>query len=226
MLAAEMADSEQEQWEGIRSFLLAYAAHDPVRKVAVVGNAPLQPDPDRAEDVDSSDLVIRMNSLRLDEPGEPGCLGAACHAVVLSRSVRVTPWVFKDYRHRAYLVPQLGFPLYPGVRPRPDFWPPDLGAMPIPNKVVKKRLADLLDPDHEPGSLTPTSGTTAMYLAHEMFPGVDMVATGFSFLDEHEQTEWAHHSGGTTRVNKFHNLALEGALLKAWIADGSVRFRD
>ena len=219
-----MADSEQEQWEGIRSFLRAYAAHDPVRKVAVVGNAPLEPDPDRAEDLDSSDLVIRANSMILDEPGDPPCVGNTCHAVILSRSTRITRWCFQDYRNRAYLVPQMGFPLYYGVRPRPDFWPADLGAMPIPNKAIKKRIADLLDPNHEPGSLTPTSGTAAIYLAHEMFPGAEMIATGFSFMDDQNQTEWAHHSGGSTKVNKHHDLALEGNLLRSWVDDGSIRF--
>jgi hypothetical protein len=224
VLQAEMAGSEQAQWDEIRAFIGAYAAQQPVRKVAVVGNAPLQPDVDRAAELDSSDLVFRANSMILDEPGDPPCVGRACHVVILSRSTRLTRWCFQDYRKRAYLVPQMGFPLYYGVRPRPDFWPADLGAMPIPNKAVKQRIADRLDPNHEPGSITPTSGTAALYLAHEMFPDADLVATGFSFLDSQPQSEWAHHSGGSTAVNKHHDLGLEGALLRSWIDDGSVRF--
>jgi hypothetical protein len=221
---AELAESRQEQWDLLREYVEAYAVHRPVRSVAVVGNAPLAPDLERAAAIDAADLVLRMNSLRLDEPGEPPTLGTACHVVLLSRRTRTTRWVFQDYRRRAYLVPQMGFPLLRGVRLNPLFWPTDLGAMPLPNGVVMKRLADRLDPDHQPGRLIPTSGTTLAYLAHEMFPEARMVATGFSFMADTEQTEWAHHSGGSTVVNPYHRLSLEGALLRSWVADGSMQF--
>lgn len=224
MLRADLDRSQQQQWDFLRDLIASYADHQPVRKVAVVGNAPLEPDPDRVAELNSSDLVLRANSLVLDEPGEPASVGSACHVVLLSRSTRMTPWVFQDYRRRAYLVPQMGFPLYYTVRPGPTFWPADLGAVPLPNGVVKKRLADLLDPGHEPGRLTPTTGITAVFLAHEMFPDADLVATGFSFVTDQDQVEWAHHAGGTTAVNKYHDLRLESALLRSWIADGSLRF--
>jgi hypothetical protein len=144
---------------------------------------------------------------------------------VLSYSTRTTKWVFQNYRQRAYLVPQFGFPRYFTARNVPRFWPADLGALPIPNNIVKTSLADLLDPDHVPGELTPTSGTAALYLAHQLFPGADLLATGFSFLDGAERSEWAHHAGGTTEVNRFHDLAREAALLRSWLDDGSMRFR-
>jgi hypothetical protein len=226
VFADELVRSRQEQWHSLRDFIASYAAQQPIRQVAVVGNAPLEPDPERAAELNASDLVIRANSLMLDDPGQPPCLGTTCHAVVLSHATRITPWVFQNYRRRAYLVPQMGFPLFYPVRPLADFWPPDLGALPLPNAVVKKRLADLLDPHHVPGRLTPTSGSAALYLAHEMFPDARMVATGFSFLSQQDQTEWAHHSGGSTAVNKYHDLALEGALLRSWIDDRSVQFFD
>lgn len=224
MLRADLDRSQQQQWDALRELVASYAVRRPVRKVAVVGNAPLEPDGQRVDELDSSDLVLRANSMALDEPGGPPCVGTTCHVVLLSRSTRLTPWVFRDYRRRAYLVPQMGFPLYYTVRPGPAFWPADLGAVSLPNGVVKRRLADLLDPAHEPGRLTPTTGITAVYLAHEMFPDADLVATGFSFVADQDQREWAHHAGGTTAVNKYHDLRLESALLRRWIADGSLRF--
>ncbi len=226
MFQAELAESQQVQWDLLRAYIESYAAHRPVRSVAVVGNKPLESDPARAAAIDASDLVLRVNSMKLDEPGEPPTLGTACHVVLLSRRVRTTRWVFQDYRRRAYLVPQMGFPLLRGVRLNPLFWPPDLGAMPLPNGVVMKRLADRLDPDHRPGRLIPTSGLTLVYLAHEMFPEAHLLATGFSFLDRTEQTEWAYHSGGSTQVNPYHDLAREGALLRSWVEDGSVQFHE
>lgn len=214
--------SRQQQWDDLRDFVASYAAAQPVRTVAVVGNAPLEPSATRAAELDHSDLVFRANSMMLDEPGDAPCLGTTCHVVVLSHATRITRWVFQDYRRRAYLVPQLGFPAYRVVRGAPAFWPPDLGALPIPNGVVKARLTDRLDPNHVPGRLIPTTGTTALFLAHEMFPEARTVATGFSFLSDQQQTEWAHHSGGSTAVHRLHDLALEGALVRSWIEDGSV----
>jgi hypothetical protein len=224
VFAAEFDAARDELWGLLGEYLASYADHRPVRKIAVVGNAPLAPDAGRAAEIDASDLVIRANSLALDEPGAPPCVGTKCHALILSHATRTTPWVFHDYRNRAYLVPQAGAPRYYKVNPALSFWPHDLGAIPIPNAVVKKRLVDLLDPEHVPGQLTPTSGLMGLYLAHELFPEADMVATGFSFLDGAEQASWAHHSGGETPVNQFHDLAREGALLRSWIDDGSMRF--
>jgi len=222
--AAQFDDGRAELWHLLGDYLAAYAERRPVRKVAVIGNAPLAPHPTRAAEIDSSDLVIRANSLVLDDPGDPPCLGTRCHAVILSHATRITPWVFRDYRRRAYLVPQAGAPRYYKVNPAVSFWPKDLGAVPIPNAVVKKPLVDLLDPGHVPGELTPTSGLLGLYLAHELFPGTELVATGFSFLDGASQESWAHHAGGATAVNRYHDLAREGALLRGWIDDGSLRF--
>lgn len=204
------------------SYLEAYAARRPVRKVAVVGNAPLAPSRERADDVDSSDLVVRVNSLALDRPDEPA-VGTRCHAVLLSRNTRVTPWLFQDYRRRAYLVMQAGFTTFRWFRGPAEHWPADLGAMPVPNDVVTRPLADRLWPDRPPASLIPTTGTTAVFLAHELFPEAELVATGFSFVDRREQTEWSHHAGGSTAVNRLHHLDREGALLQSWVDDGSMR---
>lgn len=221
-----VTSTSDELWGLFRELLTAYAARQPVRRIAVVGNAPLQPDAERARDIDACDLVIRMNSLMLDEPGQPPCLGTACHVVLLSRATRMTQWSLQDYRRRLYLVPQTGFTLFRTLRDLPMHWPADLGAIPVPNGAVSARIADRLDPDREPGSLLPTSGMLALFLAHELFPDAQTVATGFSFLSERTQSEWAHHSGGSTSVNTRHQLDREGALLESWIADGSVLFHE
>lgn len=223
-MATDLQRSQQVQWDQLRDLLIAFAVRRPVTKVAVVGNAPLSPDDGRAAGIDASDLVIRMNSLRLDEPGTPASTGTACHVVLLSRNTRMTPWSLRDYRSRLYLVPQAGFTVFRTLRDRPEHWPSDLGDLPVPNGVVMARIADRLHPDRTPASLIPTSGMIALYLAHEMFPDAELVATGFSFLDGHQQTEWAHHSGGITAVNDKHRLDREGALLRSWIEDGSLRY--
>jgi hypothetical protein len=224
VLTAEFERSRHELWDLLRDLLASYAEHRPIRRVCVVGNAPLPPDAARAAEIDAGDLVVRANSLALDEPDAPPCVGSACHVVILSHAAASTPWIFRDYRKRAYLVPQAGFPLYYKVFPALPSWPADLGAIPIPNSLVKKQLVDRLDPGHQPGRLTPTSGTMGLYLAHEMFPDAELVATGFSFLDDQDQTAWQHHSGSSTAVHKYHDLSLESALLRSWIDDGSVRF--
>jgi hypothetical protein len=224
VLRADLLASQQRQWDLMRELFFAYAARRPVRKIAVVANKPVEPDAARAAEIDSSDLVFRMNSLQLDEPDQPPCLGTVCHVVFLSRAARITPWVFRNYSDRAYIVMQTGFTVFRTLRDLPAHWPADLGALPLPNQAVTARIADRLDPGREPKTVLPTTGTVALFLAHEMYPDAKLVATGFSFLTNRAQEEWAHHSGGTTRVNVRHKLDLEGALLESWVADGSVRF--
>jgi hypothetical protein len=224
-----LSASQDAQWEALGTYLAAYAAQQPIRQVAVVGNAPLQPDAHRAAAIDASDLVIRVNAMMLDAPGAPPSVGTACNVVILSRSTAITPWVFHDYKRRAYLIPQAGFVQYRpgdqiGLLLEVPFWPHDLGAMPLPNAVVKTRLVRALDAGAKPGSLIPTTGMTALYLAHEMFAHAQVVATGFSFLDDPAQKHWTHHSGGATKVNWQHRLDLEAALLRSWVDDGSVSY--
>jgi hypothetical protein len=223
VLALDLAATQRAKWDLLRDYVSSYAERTPVRKVTVVGNAPLPPDPARVEDIQSSDVVIRVNSLALDEPGGPPCVGTRCTVVVTSRYAPVTPWTFRDYKRRAYLIPQAGFGVRSSLMPQPLYWPADLGTLPIPYAPVVAELKDLLDPDHQPGKLIPTTGTLACYLAHELFPDADFVATGFSFLDGAQQEAWRYQSGGGSPVIPQHRLDLEGALLRSWIADGSLR---
>lgn len=223
VLAIELAAAKQAQWDLLREYITSYAERRPICKVAVIGNAPLESDPARVADIDSSDLVIRVNSMALDDPGAPQCVGTRCHVMVLSRYAPVTPWMFRDYRRRAYLIPQAGYGLRYILHPQPYFWPSDLGTLPIPNDPVITRLLDQLDPDHVPNELIPTSGLIACFLAHEMFPEADLLAIGFSFLDGFQQQAWRYQSGGGSPVIAAHRLDLEAALLRSWANDGSLR---
>jgi hypothetical protein len=223
VLAEEVLTSQQAQWDGLRDYIASYAEQQPVSKITVVGNAPLEPDPARVTEIDSSDLVFRVNSMALDQPGGPPCVGTRCHVLVVSRYAPVTPWMFQNYRRRAYLIPQAGYGLRYILHQQPYFWPPDLGTMPIPNAPVITRLLDLLDPDHVPNELIPTSGTIACFLAHEMFPEAEVLATGFSFLDGVQQEAWSYHSGGGSPVIEAHRLDVEARLLRSWVDQGRLR---
>lgn len=223
MFATQLEASQQVQWDLLREYVCSYAERRPIGKVAVIGNAPLEPDPARVAEIDSSDLVIRVNSMALDDPGAPECVGTRCHVLVLSRYAPVTPWMFQNYRRRAYLIPQAGYGLRYILHPQPYFWPPDLGTLPIPNVPVITGLLDQLDPDRVPNQLIPTSGTIACFLGHEVFPAADLLAIGFSFLDGLQQQAWRYQSGGGSPVIAAHRLDLEAALLRSWADDGSLR---
>ncbi len=208
----------------LRGLMVAYADSPHVARVAAVGNAPLAADDARAREIDSAELVLRANSFVLDTPTDAPCLGTKTHVVLLSRNTSITPWVFRDYRRRLYLIMQGGFSTFHRLRGLPDHWPADLGAMPMPNRWVMSRLSDLLLPGREPGSLIPTTGMTAVYLARTLFREAEIIATGFSFLTDRDQTSWRHHFGSTAPVDTRHRIDLEGALLESWIDEGSVRF--
>jgi hypothetical protein len=224
---AALQTIERQHWSQLVDLQTAYAERTPVRKVAVVGNAPLQPSVERAAEVDSADLVIRCNSFVLDPAGDGRPFtGSRVHVVLLNKSTRITPCVFQEYRKRVYLLPQGGYTTFRTVRPTPSHWPADLGAWPLSNQFFVRRLNDLLQPEREPGSLIPTTGMMSLFLAHDCFPEADLVAIGFSFLAKRDQTEWEHHVGGTVPVHSAHRIDLEGALLESWIAEGSLRFLE
>ena len=93
---------DRELFAAMKSYLECYSSHLPVRRITVVGNAPLAPSQERRDIIDGSDLVFRCNSMVLDEPGDEPTLGTKTDVVVAARATRVTPWFFKDYPRRAY----------------------------------------------------------------------------------------------------------------------------
>jgi hypothetical protein len=210
--------------DALRRHLENYAARTPVRTVVAVGNAPLPPSAERAALIDSADLVFRCNSLVLDRPGDEPCLGRSTHVVTLARATRPTPWVFQDYRSRAYLVVDVGTtrnPRPPGV---PPHWPQDLGAWPISNRDLGIPLKIAMRPRRLGLGAVPSTGTLMAHVAHELFGGPGLHLVGFSFLSDREQTEWQHHWGSTVPVHPSHKLDAEGAILQSWIDEGTATF--
>lgn len=208
----------------LRPYLESYAASLPVRRIAVVGNAPLPPSPERAAAIDSADLVIRCNSFSLDAPGEPACLGTRVSACVLAYVTRATPYTFRDYQNRAYLVPEVGQAsdkLHAGLPPKlPASWPADLGSMGVPNDLLGMELVRGLGRPGDRRGAVPTTGTLAVAVAYHVFPEVPITVTGFSFLENRVQERWRHHSGGEVPVHPAHFIDREGALLESWVDEG------
>lgn len=219
--ASAVADTREELTADLVRQIEAYAERLPVKRVVVVGNAPLEPSVERSELIDGADLVIRCNSYVIDEPDDQPCLGVKTNVVVCARGARITPWFFKNYSSRLYLVVNNCSRMLapPG---RPGCWPSDLGDWPLPNGVVGLPLKELLRADLG-GNPVPTTGTTAAFLAHTCFPEAELLLTGFSYIDARAQVSWAHHWGQVVPVSAAHMLDREGALLASWVADGRAR---
>ena len=217
----DLADTRSTVRALTRDYLASYARSSPVRSVAVVGNAPLQPDAERAAGIDSADLVIRVNSFVLDLPGQAPCLGSRVDAVVVNRATRLTPWFLQEYRRRAYLQSDTALVHLQSFRRRPaEHWPADLGVWQISNESVVEELRTLIWPDPGDRRVDPTTGTLAAWLGYLLFPEAELRITGFSFLDEKKPDRWEHHFGGTVPVSTAHRVDREGTLLLSWLASG------
>lgn len=214
---------DERMYAALEEYLAAYASRTPVARVAVVGNAPLEPSRARQEAIDSCDLVFRCNSFVLDEPGQEPSHGTKTDVVVAAYVTRVTPWFFRDYPSRAYLAVDVGNTRRPVPRV-PLSWPDDLAAWPISNRIFGLPLKRMLRPETSGVGAVPTTGTTAAYVAHELFPEAELLLTGFSYLHDREQTQWKHHWGSEAPVHPAHLLDREGALLQSWVDDGSAVF--
>jgi hypothetical protein len=228
--APDIARSEELARQDLRDLVVAYAPRSEIRRIAVVGNAPLEPSAARVEAIEGADLVIRCNSFALDDPDGPPYSGRSAHVVVLNGGTRINPWTFRGYTERLYLRSQPGavYRRKP-TRPLPkiDLWPEDLGALCIPNGAVLAplreqliRLAPVVDDEDV---VVPTSGTIAAWLGYLLFPEAKLSLTGFSFLTEPGQTEWVHHWDGGTgadTVSTAHKIDREAVLIGQWIAEG------
>jgi hypothetical protein len=196
----------------------AYARHDPPRSVTIVGNAPLSESAARAALVDDSDLVVRMTTFALDEPGGPPRIGRRTDVVLLHRAVVPGPGTFLDHSSRLYLLVEPGR-LHWEREDRPDWWPVE--AVSVPNHAFTVALKELMGiPAEEPA--WPTTGTLAAYVFTELFPEAEVRLTGTTVADRPEQTEFAHGWGQAVAVTAEHRLAKEGALLRSWAAQGRI----
>lgn len=212
----------------VRELLRAYAARPDVRRIAVVGNAPLEPHAERAAAIDDCDLVLRCNSFVLDKPGQPATQGSAVHAVVFSRGLLATEFSYARYRDLAYLVTEPSriyaeANLARYVKEWPAWWPEDLGYVAVPNADFAIPLLDALGVPWRDEVVVPTTGTMAVHIALECFPEAEVWVTGFSMIDNPHQTEWEHQAGDISPIGGAHWIGPEGQLFLRWIDQGRVR---
>lgn len=210
----------------LRGLAEAYA-RGPVRSVAVVGNAPMDPSAGRAAAIDGADLVIRVNSFVTDRPGGTPCQGRRTDVVLWSRLVPTTPFLFEGYADRLYVLLE---PMRMYGRPEmwPASWPVDLGFAVARNDAVAIPLNEELA-RQGPGypwreeELAPTTGMTAVWLALRLFPDAEVLMAGISFVEKPDQTEWRHQFGDSVGVGPEHRIGAEALLLGSYIAAGRVR---
>ena len=119
-------------YDRLRPLVSAYARTAPVRRIAVVGNQPLEPSDHRAEMIDTADVVFRVNGFRVDDIDGAPSVGRRADVVVFNRGVRPTPWFFDGYSERLYLMIEPGRLLWENPK-LPAFWPADLGIVTMPN---------------------------------------------------------------------------------------------
>jgi hypothetical protein len=200
--------------ELIAGLVDAYAGRTPVETVAVVGNAPVDPDPARSAAIDAADLVIRVNGFALDGPRHCRGLGTRADVVVIQWLVQATPWVFQDYRSRLYLYNEPGAMYFDGER-LPRWWPADLGLVPIPNREVNQPLSRALGFDPAQPRWA-TTGTVAAWLV--------LLLAGFSFIWTPVQSTWDHAYGGASVLTGDHELVAEATMLRSWIEDGTAEY--
>jgi hypothetical protein len=206
----------------LHELMTAYATASPVHKVAALGNAPLAPSDERADEIDSADLVLRVNGFVLDRPHQPRRLGSKVDVVVWNRITRATPFLYDSYRDRLYLLVE-PMRMHGNKEMWPPSWPDDLGLVPVSNDAVAGPLNEELGTPWREERLAPTTGLMAAYLAVTLFPDADVVLSGFSFVDHPHQTVWRHQSGDSCPVGPEHRIAEEGRLMRSWVDDGRAR---
>lgn len=203
----------------LRDLVRAYAPRPDIRRVAVVGNAPLEPSAERAAAIDEADLVLRCNSFVVDEAGRPPALGRRVDVVVFNRLLRASPRVFDGYRDRLYLMVEPGR-MHTRSEFLPPRWPSDLGHFIVPNREITLPLSEALGLDSRGQRVWATTGLMSVWIAATLFPDAELRLAGFSMIDDPEQTEWEHAWGDSCRVGPEHRIEPEGRLLASWIAEG------
>ncbi|AZS41012.1 MULTISPECIES: glycosyltransferase family 29 protein [Microbacterium] len=211
-------------YDRLRPLAASFGSSGRIRRVAVVGNQPLEPSAVRAERIDSADLVFRVNGFRLDDVDGPAAVGRRADIVVFNRGVRPTPWFFADYTERLYLMVEPGRLLWENPKV-PEFWPADLGIVTMPNREVVLPLGEAIGADPRAGGQWATTGTMMLWIATRLFPDAEIDAAGFSFVDAPEQTAWQHAYGDPSAVGAEHRIDLESVLVRRWIDTGRISYQ-
>ena len=194
-----------------------------MRQVAVVGNAPMEPSATRAAAIDGADLVLRVNSFVTDSDGWPAAQGRRTDVVLFSRLVPATPHLFDRYAERLYVLLE-PMRMYGRREVWPASWPEDLGYVVARNDAVAIPINEALGLRWREQHLAPTTGTTAAWLAMNLFPEAEVLLTGISFLDDPQQTFWHHQGGDSVGVGPEHRIAAEAVLVSDWLESGRMRF--
>jgi hypothetical protein len=206
----------------LRGLVEAYARSAPVRSIAVVGNAPMEPSGSRAAEIDGCDVVVRVNSFVTDRHGDPPTQGSRTDVVLWSRLVPATPVLFDGYRERLYVLLE-PMRMYGRREMWPASWPEDLGFVVARNDAVAVPINEALGLPWREQELAPTTGTTAAWLALHLFPEAEVLLTGISFVDDPHQTIWQHQWGDSVGVGPEHRIAAEAVLIRSWLEAGRVR---
>jgi hypothetical protein len=205
----------------IARLVAAYAPGPGIHSVAVVANAPLEPDPERAAAIDACDLVLRCNSFVLDEPDGPATVGSRVDVVVFNRLLRAAPRVFDSYRDRLYLMVEPGA-LHRTSNYRPPRWPADLGHLVVPNREFTLPLSEALGLATRQEAVWATTGLLSVWIAMTLFPDAELRIAGFSMIEDRTQVEWSHAWGDSCAVGPEHRIEPEGRLLADWVRSGRV----
>ena len=215
------------QAEILRRLLLPRAGGRLPGTVAVVGNAPLQESSERAERIDSTDLVVRMTTFAVDR--STPTVGTKTHAVVLHRALRPGPDTFRDHDRRLYLLAEPGRAFWE-EESLPAWWPTDLELIPISNREFTSRTRNAMGLGRVAVSW-PTTGTLTVHLMHRLFPNARILLAGSSLiahdgagtpqqhgpldhrLDHHRLN---HHWGDAVTLTPEHRLDRERRVLGRW----------
>ncbi len=214
---------EVDFYDRLRPLVTAYGRADTARRIAVVGNQPLEPSDERAAMIDTADIVFRVNGFRVDDVDGMPSVGRRADVVVFNRGVRPTPWFFDGYSERLYLMIEPGRLLWENPK-LPAFWPADLGIVTMPNREVVLPLGEAMGADPRSGGQWATTGTVMLWIATRLFPDATVDAAGFSFVDAPDQTSWNHAYGDPSAVGAEHRIDLESALVRQWIDSGRVTY--
>lgn len=165
----ETTAGEAEFYDRLRPLVAAYSRSPRIERVAVVGNQPLESSDERADLIDSADVVFRVNGFRVDAVGTERAVGRRADVVVFNRGVRPTPWFFEGYPERLYLMIEPGRLLWENPK-LPEFWPQDLGSVTIPNREVVLPLGAALGADPRAGGQWATTAPSCSGSRHASFP--------------------------------------------------------
>lgn len=218
-----MTTKQSAFYDRIRPLVSSYSDAKEIRRVAVVGNQPLDPSEERAARIDSADLVFRVNGFRVDDADTAAAVGTRVNVVVFNRGVRPTPWFFEAYTDRLYLMIEPGRLLWENPK-LPAFWPADLGMLTMPNREVTLPLGEAMGADPRTGGQWATTGTVMLWIATHLFPGAAIDAAGFSFVEAPEQSAWHHAYGDPSAVGAEHRIELESSLVREWIETGRIAY--